>query len=249
MKKLILMLFMMLYSTSCAMGEVEIRAVKKHQSIDAEFTPYIQEFIYASMGRVSQEDFKGFTMGFKDYGDSTIIGTCHYSVYEVDINQKWWVENASPLQRYELVFHELGHCILKRGHTEEPEGDSFLAWLERLGFKVGLFEVKDRLYDGCPSSIMHPHSINEYCINQHFFYYIEELFGRDKKINYIEIKDHSRYLNSSCRTPQIINKTSTWTNYDQSTFERARARCVERYRSCLKTFWKNTEDSYSALCE
>lgn len=250
MKKLLLTLFIMFYSTSCAMSEVEIRMNKRYDGIHEEFKPYIQEFIYVSQGKIDEWDFRGFSMGFRDYKGGSVVGTCHPTVYEVDISKSWWDNTTSHLERYELVFHELGHCVLNRGHTQKPTKDGFLAWLERLGFTLGIFQEKGRLPDGCPASFMHPYTLGEKCISKHFNYYLEELFNRQKD-NYVEIRNISRdpAAKRQCKTPRVINKTKTWNKRDQGTLDRAKKKCIREYNSCLKIFWKKTELSYSALCE
>lgn len=50
-------------------------------------------------------------------GGSYVIGRC-WSNGRVDINPYFW--NSSTLQaREQLVFHELGHCLLGRGHQDQ----------------------------------------------------------------------------------------------------------------------------------
>jgi len=250
MKKLLLLL-MILTQSACA-GSVEVRVLKDYDGMDKEFTPYVQEFIYASRGKVTKRDFRGFTMGFRDYDGGSTIGTCHPLAYEVDISRAWWNTTLSQSKRIELVFHELGHCVLRRGHTQKPTGDSWLAFWERFGFKIGMFEEKGLLPDGCPSSFMHPYELSEECINRHFNYYIDELFKRKRK-NYVE-RTRNIYRAPShelvCKKqPEVINETDNWTKKDADTLHRAKMRCVNSYHACLKTFWKKGHDNYHALCE
>jgi len=253
MKKLLLLL-LLFTQTACASSNIEVRLLKDYEDIDTEFTPYVQEFIYASKGKVRREKFEGFTMGFREFnGDVSTVGVCHPLAYEVDINVEWWDNTLSQSKRIELVFHELGHCVLRRGHTQKPTGSSWLAFWERVGFKIGMFEEKGMLPDGCPSSFMHPYTLSEACINRHFNYYIEELFKRTRP-NYVEKIEQKASRRPShkvkcTKQPKVINKTKTWNKRDRDTLRRAKVTCVESYHSCLKTFWKNTESSYAALCE
>lgn len=251
MKKMILILGL-LVQTACA-SSTEVRMIKKYDSIHPEFQPYIQEFIYASQGAVRKSHFRNFTMGFRDYPDKDdTIGTCHYLANEVDIGIDWWNKSASQSQKIELVFHELGHCILKRGHTKKPTKEGFEYWMERLLFNLGIFSEKEYLPDGCPASFMHPYNLGDDCINKHFNYYINELFYRHDRQNYVQERK-TQSVNStyqeSCKKPKVINKTNEWNKRDEATLNRAKTRCIENYNSCLKTFWKNTHNSYSALCE
>jgi len=250
MKKLIFILLIMFSTTSCATN-MELRLSKEYDGIHHEFQPYVEEFIMMSDGKVSQKDFQRFSMGFRKYdiSDST-VGTCHYLVHEVDISIDWWNSDKSPSERLELVFHEFGHCILNRGHTEKPVHDGFVQWLERIGFKLGFFSEKGYLHDGCPASFMHPYTIGERCINKHFAYYIKELFHNTDAMNYVELrKQHNHYTHNKCSKPMIVNKTNKWVQKDEDTLNRAKKKCVKEYKSCLKVFTKKNEGEYTALCE
>ncbi len=249
MKKLLL-LVILLTTNACASSSVEVRLFKDYDGIDVQLMPYVQEFIYASEGKVTKRDFRGFTMGFRNYKGGSVVGTCHPAAFEVDISDSWW-KGAWNTQdeRIELVFHELGHCILKRGHTKKPTSQDFAGWLERLGFIVGMFEEKVALPDGCPYSFMHPYTINSTCIEKHFNHYMGELFKKKIK-NYVEKSNISRKPNHvlKCKRPKVINKTKTWVKRDEDTYKRAKVTCVKRYHGCLTKFYKNTQDSYWAIC-
>jgi hypothetical protein len=116
--------------------------------------------------------------------DSTVVGTCHRNLIEksiIWINEEWWNSlYVSEYQRLEVVFHELGHCVLLRAHTIPPNDSDrgFFTWWERLFFKIGIFIPKGYLKDGCPSSIMHPYTMLDLCFIKHYKYYMDELFRR-----------------------------------------------------------------------
>lgn len=259
MKKLILSIFMLFSLSSCA-TDLEIRLSKKYKNIHPEFQTYIYEFKQLSKGKVTDSDFYNFTMGFRKYKNgSSVAGTCHYGVNEVDINIEWWNGFYTPSERLELVFHELGHCILKRGHTVKPTHKGFLAWLERIGFKLGFFEDKGYIYDGCPASFMHPYTISNRCINKHFSYYINELFGNHEDSNFVISRSHTQKQHTEnkyfkpkkpkCKKVNIINKTKTWNRRDKNTLLNSKRRCLQLHKTCLKTFIKKEELTYNAICE
>lgn len=79
--------------------------------IDAAFTGYISQFesLYGnSIGDVP--------MQFGDL-DANVVGECIYwnTYREVKISSYYWqyLDNEG---RYSVIFHELGHCVLGRGH-------------------------------------------------------------------------------------------------------------------------------------
>jgi len=252
MKKLLLM-FTMLFSLSSCATDLEFRLIKKHNGVDPQLQTYVHEFKALSQGKVDEDDLNRFSMGFKKYSaGSSIAGTCHYGVNEVDINIEWWNSYKTASERLELVFHELGHCILKRGHTEKPTHKGFLAWMERLGFKIGIFTDKGYIHDGCPASFMHPYTISDTCINRHFHYYINELFNNLEENNYVmsRASEHTYFKPKEvCKEPEIINHTEEWTKKDIRTLKIVKRRCIEMYGSCLKVLIKKAPLTYNAICE
>lgn len=57
-------------------------------------------------------------------------------------------------------------------------------------------------------------------------------------------------MKTLCAAVIIVNMTSTWTQYDQDTLNRAKKRCREIYKDapCLKKFTKKSNDAYTAIC-
>lgn len=55
----------------------------------------------------------------KNIQDENVAGTCQYGshVKHVTIDASFW-NRYNYLEREFVVFHELGHCVLGRGHTE-----------------------------------------------------------------------------------------------------------------------------------
>ena len=158
---------------------------------------------------------------------------------EIDISKKWWENNKSPLMRFELVLHEIGHCVLHRSHTERNyTSNGITKWFEDMLFSLNVIKEKDRLYDSCPASIMHPYTINEHCFKKHYLYYTEELFSKIPYNKFAEKYSFQIYFGNNCKIPKIINETNEWNDEDQSTFNRSKKRCLKLYNTCLKTFIK-----------
>lgn len=238
MKKLLILLSLLFIS--CAHDD--FRFIKRHNKINKEFSGYIDDFIEASNGKVKESDLMRLTMNFIDMGDSSTVGTCWPHISEIDINRRWWNNNKSNLQRQALIFHELGHCLLYRGHIDPSFNSGFFGEVERLLFDIGFFKLKKSLYDGCPASIMDSYILNEYCLNNHYDYYINELF------NEVSYSDFEKRASKACYAPIIINRTSEWNKLDKWTYKRAVNTCIKRYKSCLKTFLKIKTNTYSAIC-
>jgi hypothetical protein len=150
-----------------------------------EFVPYLHQFVKDSQGLITYEDLMGLDMSFENFTD-TKAGTCLRtgSKQVIKINRYWWLENTARRARLELIYHELGHCILDRNHTSPTSSKSWGGDVERTFFNWGVFREKPPLSDGCPSSLMHPYILGLDCINKHYNYYIDELFGFEDTIKY-----------------------------------------------------------------
>ena len=83
--------------------------------INKDFLPYVQSF----------EDLWGHKVKFSViYGDvpDEYIGVCKTwsdGHKEVHIDKEWWEsEYTNDTERLVLIYHELGHCALGRGHLD-----------------------------------------------------------------------------------------------------------------------------------
>lgn len=165
-------------------------ATPKKYETDRTFTSYLEEFVMESKKLITMDELnKKVIVEFHEYPKhSTTLGTCHINFIvknTIWISKEWWNRAyTSEYDKMSVIFHELGHCVLYRYHTIEPEesinGDSFYKWIERIMFKLGLYTPKGYLKDGCPASIMHPYHFGELCLIAHYDYYMNELFGRVK---------------------------------------------------------------------
>ena len=192
-------ILLIIFALSCATSEknVYISPLPKKviHHIDEEFQPYIEEFIYRSKGLVERRDFKYVTIRLVEDIKGDTVGTCLPWLFNrvIEIEKKSW-DRYGQIDREQLMFHEFGHCILWREHTEPPEKTGgFVNWLENLMFKIGLWKKKGYMDDGCPVSYMHPRMIGSDCVEKHYEYYMEELFShRDVKV--IEEKEELEWM-------------------------------------------------------
>jgi hypothetical protein len=168
-------IFMLLF-VGCS--SVQVRLSPMYEGVNDNFKPYVEHFKLLSKGYVTEDDFYNVTIGFKDIKDSA-IGRCWITPWfrEIDIDTKWWFKKGrTQLEREELMFHELGHCVLFRSHTEPTSISGLAGWFERILFDLGILQEKGYLKDGCPKSYMHPYSVDLYCIERYREHYIKELF-------------------------------------------------------------------------
>lgn len=53
----------------------------------------------------------------------------------------------------------------------------------------------------------------------------------------------------TCPHAEVINKTEGWTRHDSLALNRAFITCNDVYEACLKTFIKQEERTYRAICK
>ncbi len=61
------------------------------------------------------------TGNISNISEDGVVGTCQFhfnNPNEITIDRNFW-NNASELIKEMVVFHELGHCVLFRGHLED----------------------------------------------------------------------------------------------------------------------------------
>ena len=136
-------LLSLLFFTGCAPAILEI---------DPELQEYVTYFEELHGQEIT--DLKA------SFGDTTVIGKnvvgyCRFGmVPEIVVSREYW-DRSDYLSREELMFHELGHCVLDRDHNDSK------------------FE------DGCPKSFMYKYVISRSCIEAHREEYLAEMFGRN----------------------------------------------------------------------
>ncbi len=123
-------------------------AQKKH-TIDSEFLQLVDVF------ELEQNVTVDIDITFKKI-ERPAVGVCWYNKnnnkmngLSIEIDPTFW-NGASDDEREELLFHELGHCILGREHDET------------------------KLYLNIPKSIMYPYVFG-WAYKKYRSYYVEEL--------------------------------------------------------------------------
>lgn len=124
-------------------------------SIEEETRPYLDVFKGLAAARGLDLDYDELSISFADLKDN-IAGTC-YSNGHIDIDPEIWKRYGDD-EREVLIFHELGHCLLNRGHTS------------------GNFS------DNAPVSIMNPTIMYPVFYRRRKDYYRSELFDNARLI-------------------------------------------------------------------
>lgn len=134
--------------------------------INKEIKPYVERFIeYGRKYRGDTFNVVYINMDIapviRDTWDSVtsedMVGWCKPFIFpmEIMIQSSFWVD-ATDLEREEIVFHELGHCVLSLQHDETMESYG-------------------------PITIMYPYTLGESIYKPKREHYIKELFTRTNK--------------------------------------------------------------------
>lgn len=122
-----------------------------------EAIPYINAFVYFghAYGIETTEAVSKLTVTFVNVLPGTVIGLCYTDKDNpiVFIRYDYWVQ-ADLIHREQIIWHELGHCVLDRSHEE-------------------------KMINSHPVSIMYPDNTvveDERYYLKHRFNYIKELF-------------------------------------------------------------------------
>jgi len=116
---ILLLLFSILIS-NCAKDNTYI--------VDASVQPYFDLFEVEAQKRGIEVDLaKDLINGIVvEIADAAVYGQCATTsstgVRTVRVDSEYW-EIASAAEREFLIFHELGHCVLERGHLDTRDQD------------------------------------------------------------------------------------------------------------------------------
>jgi len=152
-------------------------------SVDQNLRSYAEDFIGDSHGMLRDGDldhvhFKFEKLGYDVKLGSGIIGMCYRTIFSdnftIGIDPDYW-NNAYTWEddRWQLMYHELGHCMCNLEHPIDSEPLKFIEFLGRYGIKHNRYKM---FFDGCPMTLMHPINVEHYCLNNHREYYVKEIF-------------------------------------------------------------------------
>lgn len=95
--------------------------------MDEDLEPYFERFKTEGAERGITVDFEAANISafLEDIEAANVTGQCYYKTDEPNrlvIDEVFW-RQATDLRREFVIFHELGHCFLKRSHLDSTEPD------------------------------------------------------------------------------------------------------------------------------
>lgn len=110
---------------------------KEYPKVDAELWQYFEKFENEGQARGLEIDLiaSGITGEIGTTDNTMWVGQCNHNSNQpnhVIINLNFW-NDADDLRREKIVFHELGHCFLGKGHNDEKKEDGTCKSIMRAG--------------------------------------------------------------------------------------------------------------------
>lgn len=140
---MLLFLLPIVVVTSCQEDIATEESDLSNVNIPSSLTPYFETFKEKALEYNIAVDYESenVTAEIKLINEGTVAGSCTtngHDIKHIVIDQSFWSQ-ASHLVKEMVVFHELGHCVLGRGHRE----DSFSNGICRSIMRSGLGECRD----------------------------------------------------------------------------------------------------------
>lgn len=158
----ILFVCVIFFASSCQTDFMEEELPQNIEAdIQTELIPYFQTFRDQASEHGLTIDYQSanVTARIEQINEGSVAGTCStngHNIRDIIIDKAFW-ERSSNLIREMIIFHELGHCVLGRGHEE----GAFENGICRSIMRSGLGNCRDA-YNA-----------------ENRDYFIEELFGNE----------------------------------------------------------------------
>lgn len=153
--------------------------------IENKYSPYVKAFeSRAAMAGVNIVVNDLIIKSVASFDDKSTAGVCSKrdddsSVPLITISQEWW-SKLDVYSREEIVFHEMGHCVLNRGHRSDENNRLALSIMNPSifggsGYTANYLHYIHELFSQADSSVGLP--LKFYNNNSTYADYINSLFS------------------------------------------------------------------------
>ena len=125
--------------SSCLKDDVIVdnSSLKEYPLVDRELWSYYASFEEEANLRNISIDLKSQKISgvIKEIESAGVAGSCNFGPHidnHVTIDKSFWTSAHHMLREF-VVFHELGHCVLLRGHNESSDDDGRCISIMRSG--------------------------------------------------------------------------------------------------------------------
>jgi len=123
---------------------------QEFQFVEEAIIPYYQSFQKEAKERGLQIDLNNLEISaeIKEIAQEHVAGSCSFGSHinnHITIDKTFWEKASQPLREF-VVFHELGHCALLRGHDESSDAQGRCLSIMRsgLGNCVDVYSPQNR---------------------------------------------------------------------------------------------------------
>ena len=110
---------------------------KSYANVPVKLWDYFQRFEEEALLRGENIDLntKNITAEIMEISENGVAGTCTYSSHAPNhiVIDETFFNQTNDLFKEMVIFHELGHCVLFRGHREDKHADGTCASIMRSG--------------------------------------------------------------------------------------------------------------------
>jgi hypothetical protein len=92
--------------------------------IDPELQPYVETFIAEGNARGLSLTSYGLTAVFVEELPGRTEARCFIAEKRIEVERKLF-DKLIPSSKEKLMYHELGHCLLQLGHSDDPDNLMF----------------------------------------------------------------------------------------------------------------------------
>lgn len=141
---------LLLYSCSAGGGVTLGMPTRMYPNVDQRLWIYFERFELAARERGMLVDLieVGISGEIYEISKANVVGLCNHNVIDpnhIVIDGLFW-NRSSILKKELIIFHELGHCYLLRGHNDEINENGTCASLMRSGTRgcLDLYNEENR---------------------------------------------------------------------------------------------------------
>lgn len=109
----------------------------QYANVDPELWTYYASFEREAQQRGLEYDLNALQISGEilEISEDNVAGSCRFGNHinnEVTIDRSFW-NRSSPILKEFVIFHELGHCVLLRGHDESSDANGRCQSIMRSG--------------------------------------------------------------------------------------------------------------------
>jgi hypothetical protein len=140
-----IIILLALISNACTTITILHERINALNYTDSVIQPYFDSFIREAKHRNVPIKAHPITIIFGDTKMENVpnaIGVCvdFYGAPLIILNRFFW-DASDVLEREELLFHELGHCVLMRDHCEVKDGNASITMMEPFMFSDNYYAL------------------------------------------------------------------------------------------------------------